>query len=216
MKILGQKICFLLLLISSTFLNGQATVSQVNGSPFKVDKYNDVEGTPYLYESWVPATIYGYNDEKLENLSVNYNTHTGSFEYKQDNYTLIKLNSMEYNRVEVFNRSSRDVYKNFPKLGDDQYLKLIVENKGYSVFRKEYSKIKEEELGFYNSGSSRSKFVRKIQYFILKDNELIEFKPKAKEISKILNNREVKKIIKSNKLKIKKEEDLVKLFLLLS
>jgi len=215
-KLVANVFCLLLLLAIGNYLNGQGTVTQVNGNAFKVDKYNDIEGSPYYFENWIPGSVYSFTGEVLENLPLNYNKHTGSFEYKKDLYTLIKLNSYEYNRVEVNNLNEKNVFLNFSKFDENHYLKLLFESNDFSVLKKEYSVIKEEELGFYNSGSSRSKFVNKIKYFIFKDEKLIEFNPKAKEISKILNSNQVKKTIKSNKLKIKKEEDLIKLFELLT
>lgn len=84
-------------------LEGQRDLSKViftNSQDVDRDRYDEIKGTPYLFEHYVLATIVSSNIDVYENILVNYNGYTKGFEAYEDN-KFIELDARWYLRVEI-------------------------------------------------------------------------------------------------------------------
>ena len=89
------------ILFFSNLLNGQETdLLMVNSKKIDQKRYEDVKGNPYLYKKWKKGSIISADADVIENVLLNYNGESNSFEIKKDN-RFIELDPRWYVRVLV-------------------------------------------------------------------------------------------------------------------
>jgi len=201
-----------LLILQGSNLIAQYGTYKTDGNIFREKKYMDIEGTPYYYKTWVKADLYDINGQILENVDVNYNGATGKFESIRDDYNFIELNNALYNKIIVNQGIEADVFINFLEYGDEAYYRLIYKGDDFSYFSKFWARIKKEEIPNYGQSSTKERFSNSEEYYFLKEDKLAKVKRNSKDIVKYLNNKSINNYIKSNKLNIKNDKDLQKLF----
>ncbi|MEL6923984.1 MAG: hypothetical protein AAFO94_08045 [Bacteroidota bacterium] len=186
-----------------------------NAIEVDANRYADIKGSPYLFKGWATATLVGTRGEKTEGIKINYNGFNGEFEVLVDGKH-ITLETNDYKRIFIippgsgrellFKRGLHMKYANkFPQViyeGDDMVL-----IKEFIVTK---SKQKIESVG---KTIEVERFGHRHDYWLLKNNELTVFKPRKKDVIRQLGGSEaLASFIKKEKLDLKKEADLQKLF----
>lgn len=209
--------------VSSTTQLGNTPLSGnkgVYGSTFwspVVQKKENVKGSVYLLKNWFNKAVIYTNDDKTYKVSfVNFNVKGNKIDAKFDDNGNEKIFSFDSSNINKFVLKDKEFYNKLITLNDKEERKLIEKlavrgkvrlYKSYSLFIRK---------GNFNpmtqSQISPNKYFNKITYYIEKDNEkLKEIKLKKSSILKLFNGKkqELKKHIKTNKLKLKNEEDFI-------
>ncbi len=201
--------------------------------------YQGVKGSPYLFKDWVKADMIHLEKEKVEAASIRLDLIQNSLEIKVSkdegliffDEDMIEVNDEKfvvltdnyYNKIIITREANPDAFKDFDV--DTIYLMKGIHRdylNNYGVVLYDGDKVKlikaidvvfrETKINSPGKIEKIKKFFRKSTYALIIDKELIKVKLKDKEIYKALNDKgDLKKYSKSNKLKLKKESDFVKL-----
>ena len=181
-----------------------------------VDK--GIEGSEYLYEMWQPKGVITAVDGKQYVVPfMNFNARLNRFaaylpskEKKMNGFTqdsTYLFNSSGILKVKLSNK------KEFIKFSD-KFFEVVFSSKDFSLLKLYKASIKPAQLNpLTHQKIGKDKMLIKYSYY-LKKGTLEEFRLKSKTVLNLLENQKakVKSFIKENKLSLKREKDLVKIF----
>ncbi|MEE9409132.1 MAG: hypothetical protein V3V28_13775 [Polaribacter sp.] len=194
----------------------EETARVFNDMNYKTDGIN---GHQYLLDEWGYGQITINDSINAPQARIQYDMVAGEpiignaarakkgFILRDKSVTGFVINNTSFVRIET-NRFVDDVYRNYfavPTLSKGNYLLI------------DYNKTLKEPYVLnngYNNTELNKKYVTIKKFYILnKDNKYANVRLKEKDILKVLSDKkkELKKYIKSNRLKVKNESDAVKL-----
>lgn len=167
------------------------------------------EGTPYLVKDFVLGKLTIDND-KVFNVSLRYNAYTDEFEMKDSKQAIVAVLKKSNIVVEIL--STR--YKLFDYGGKLRYFTVLNTEGTTQLLKrdiKKFFKAKDAQNGY--SSSKPARFVLKSEFFFKKSNSIRQINLNKKTILAALNEKaaKLKKFIKTNKLKLKNEDEVIKL-----
>ena len=186
-------------------------IDEVNNGPKKI-KYSDIQGTPYYYVNFVPARV----GDTSGIIPIRYNPFLDTVEV------------MDNNTGNVYELPIEETYPKFTFQTTNEKLVLVNTNNEYSgyffelvggknrLLKKISTKFK-DEIPAPNTLVSAipAKFVvQKPIYFIKTEDSVIKVTKKSDDLINALSEDKrdaVKDFIKSNKIKLNEEPDLIKL-----
>jgi hypothetical protein len=166
---------------------------------------NDIEGSPFLFDSWNNfASIYINNKKKIDLQNINFNTQNSTFISKisKDSiFTFYYIDKVIIND-RVFIQINNKFYENIASFNNSSLLKA------YSL------EIVPEKHKITNTIIGPGKYEIKSEYFLNYNGNLEKFKLRKKDILNKSNSRKniVIRYVKNNKLSFSKEEDVIKIF----
>jgi len=186
-------------------INSTVDLTKTSGSPYENDKF-----------------VFGKASDKLTNLSqayfLRYNVYNDEIEMKitvDDKKTLGLIKSL--NNYAVFGNKEYhyEIYSDNNKNTNEGYFILLSKGKNSSLYLKKVKTFKDEQ-------KAKDSFREKVScsfkdskiYYIKKERILHPLSNKKKELLVQLSDKEneLKKFIKTEKLNLKKEKDLITLF----
>ena len=200
---------------ASMFHDNLTLQSQMQKNFSAIYKAN-VQGTPYYDEQFNSATVSPMNKVYL----VRYNAALDDMEVIQSSDTLImNKNNKNYiikqNKGNITYRILEYADSKEDKLG---YYVQLTEGTNIALYRKDRKKFEEVKKAAYggNLGATAAKFKKQKSEFYIELNgsgNAIKLSKRKKDIVKMFPEKEdlVETYIKKNKIKVSKEEDLVKL-----
>jgi len=218
MKNLYPIFCFLLL---SSFVIAQRAVIVVGGSPSDKDRYASFKGNPFLFEDFVIANLISRKGEKSVDLEANYNGHTQELEVLQ-NGAIIPLDSKNYLSAIFSKTKNPELLKDFdedvilirtayPEL-KGAFSSLIYKGFKTKLIKDFSANLHQVEYNKPGKIEQVKRFNRKSNYYLEIDGVLTKIKLKDKELYKLLGRKdELEAYKKENKLKLKKEKDVIRL-----
>jgi hypothetical protein len=197
--------------------NGQETYSDINGIPLKDKKANIVEGSEYMSDNWVNGYVKFKNGKVANNIKLKFNQLSGELVFKNVNdqeFTFVSEVAefgIPYSVADVsYSGIFRSGFQGAKGINDHTFLEVL--NDGNIKLLKLTSKSILQTKPFY-SGTSESNIVQTSKYYLFKDGALIPIKKEASDILNVLESRErLTTYIKENKLKLKDDKDLIRLF----
>ncbi len=200
-------------MLTSNF--SQFSFTELSRSHF--DKFADmlnVEGEFFLNEKWLQGTIYFTTKQMVKNDSIRYFIFGKEMHVCHDGKTMAIINQTAMDSIVIDNH--RFVYTGFyygSKLVQD-YLDLLSDKplKLYKHYSNKF--IKAKEVSSYQDQAS-DKYVMKEEYYIARGDETPHFfNPTKRNVITLFANRknEILEYVKINKLKFKKEDDLIRVF----
>ncbi len=210
---------FLLLILLSAF-SGSALSQQSEAAylleasrPVSDDRYDDVRGTPYRYDEFLPGTIYDTALNAYELDSLNLNGFTSQFEYFVDG-ELRELANQNFLRAEIINPDgSTHVYGwNINFKFQNKYAELL--------FRGEYITgtmvydVSNDEKVVQDVGKTvrLQRFNAKRHFYAMVDGELVALSSSSKRLADELGfKKDITTFIKDNQLKPGDHDDLIKI-----
>jgi len=176
-------------------------------------RYGSIEGTPYLEDDYSLGAL-RYKNKKFVDILLRYNYYEGYFEYKTKDQ--IQYFDPRYTEVDtVWYLGSKYIYIPF-ETGKDvkkSYMKVLKDGKSQVLLHKEVIKLLPEQASGYEAAKPARFDPRPETYYIrIGIKPAIEFKNK-KSIDDIFGDKAglLQAYVKSEKLKFKDSEDLVKL-----
>lgn len=174
---------------------------------------NKVDGTPYLFDKWdIAGEIFSIDNKIFKIKGLNYNAYADYFLTKTtpDSVFVFKASYIE---KAIINNKVFKKYLN-QNNGSINFYEVIAEIDDFELLKRSQKVIR---TGITN-GLTREKendyLILKESYFLFKEGILTEFALKKKNILKLFGDKsqKVNKFISNNKLSIKEDEDLRKIF----
>ncbi len=203
-------------LVSAQISNISGTGNQV----LKVNKYVDVDGTPYLYADWRPGTVTDNLGKKFTNVFIKYDAYSDAVEVNQNGEVMI-LNGQLYpsftimlaeqgsNSVTVHNFNNTFPNITLPESG---YFEILVEG-NIRLFKKYKVKFIEDNVANYGTTAIVKRFQMNESIFMVTDGGIQNIKLNSKAVLNVLGEKSkpAEEFIKKEKIKIKTEADLIRL-----
>ena len=184
-----------------------------NGSGILVSGEVDpgIEGSPYLFKNWNTfAIIHISNGKKFTINNLNYDTKIDRFVSKVSLDSVYVFDASNLKEVTLNNKK----FKRFDRNDRYEYFQLVALSKGKDILKKSIKLIKKGSIDPLTNKKNKDKYVNSSKYFLNSKNGIEEFKLKKKSFLKIFGNNslKIKKFIKKEKLSIKNDEDIAKIF----
>ncbi|QHI37052.1 hypothetical protein IMCC3317_24300 [Kordia antarctica] len=182
--------------------------------PYKID-WDNVKGSPYLYENYKMAQFY-IGDKSYGTIMMRLNTYSNEVELlPHDGQEMEALMKVDGSRV-VFEGKTLELFTYKDEEGFEKKAYFLVLNDEKNVqllLRKKCKFSPNEKAPTRNQADRAAKFTQYDYYYIVKNGEPILVETKKKAVVKLFPEKEseIKKYIKSEKLKLKKEKDFAKL-----
>lgn len=189
----------------------------VNGVPLTTSKYEDVTGTPYLVDTWLPGTVKFANGVSYKNnLFLKYNIKDDELYFEgKNNEPLLFIDSVtEFaitNPPGVIHHY-RNGYKAIGGYSDKSFFEVLADG-SVQLLKKTNKTILESKA--YNSPTTERSFVEVSQYYLVRFGTFTPVKRDKKSILAALNDKQpaLEKYIKDNGLNVKNDDDLSKLII---
>jgi hypothetical protein len=202
----------------------------LNGAPARLSSYDEIDGSPYLFEDWSRADIGTTNAGLKENVAYRFNVHDNELEVITDAGNTIFLNK-DYLEYAILERPSiliatgtpgmlpkLLVKKGFyfvPGIGPKDLVNVIAEGAKYTLIRKFYTDLVTPPKNTYAPTPGRM-FVFEETFYLIDSNEKVAtVRTRTNNILKSLKDSDqelAKTIIKENKLDLSREDHLVIFF----
>ncbi|PKF75448.1 hypothetical protein [Chryseobacterium sp. PMSZPI] len=176
----------------------------------KSDKltYDEIEGSAYYDKQFSVASV----SPNYEDVPIRYNTYNDQIEFKKNEEVMVLPKTDTFSRI-TFRNSKNTLVLLDGASGSKEYYFEIIKGK-YSL----YKKVKTKFVDFipaptpYQTDQPAMFRTLEPAYYIQTDNHLVgNFKSPKDIITQLPENKEVlNKFFKSNKIKIDKEDDLIK------
>lgn len=218
-----KKITLITLLGMSSYLFSQANTIGLNSAGgtrevfFKIKSegagralnYDEIIGSPYLNKNFSIAKV--AND--YENAPVRYNTFTEEIEFQKNGTTLALPKEEKFSRIEIFSPKTTLVHLDTQDDLSGYFFELVNDKTGL------YKKIKTKFIDAVPAANSyatdRPASFKTLDpvYYIKTESGYIKKPKKVREITDAFPAKkdDIEKFVKSNNIKINKEEDLIKL-----
>lgn len=220
-----KTITICLLVFTSTFLFAQSRTAEDREEELAYlieasraidpDRYAEVRGTPYLYKDFGPITVYDatLNEYPLER--ANLNGFTSQVEYYAPDGTIRELSPQNFLRVEVPQPDgSIHVYgRGINPRFRDRYAQILFQ--GDYITATMVTDVINDEKVVQDVGRTLKlrRFSAKSLHYAMVDGDFISLKMNAKSLAEDLGNKSaILKYIKSEKLKVNQEADLVRIY----
>ncbi len=215
-------ICFMLIssLIcaqeSSTDLNARLDVTgelsvRNSGLWIKPSIRPEIKGDVYLFVGWnnVASIITG-TGEKYKLKNINFDTNQKMFATKAATDSVFVFSRESIKQVMVNNK----MFKRYSKDFDYDYYEVIAFSKGKEVLKQSFKVIKKGSKDPFTNTYKSDEYVLKSKYFFSSTSGIKEIKLKKKPFSNLFgdDSKGIKEIISEQKINLKKDSDIVKLF----
>lgn len=173
----------------------------------------EYDGTPYLYKEFSDAELNLSTGQVYKTIPMNYNVHNDEFEFLKDDVAFALRHNTMVSSIIMNDKTFFFLTYHYKTSEVSGFLELIVDGKTriYKRHRVIYQEPK-EAVG-YQEAQKASFHPGQPDYLIDLDNGHILYFKKLNNIADMVPDitLELKKYIKDNKLKIKREEDIIKL-----
>ncbi|WP_343643353.1 hypothetical protein [Chryseobacterium sp.] len=218
-----KKITLIALLGISSFLFSQANTIGLNSAGgtrevfFKIKSegagralnYDEIIGSPYLNKNFSIAKV--AND--YENAPVRYNTFTEEIEFQKNGTTLALPKEEKFSRIEIFSPKTTLVRLDTQDDLSGYFFELV--NGKTGLYKKIKTKFIDAVPAANSYASDRPASFKTLDpvYYIKTESGYIKKPKKIKDITEAFPAKkdEIENFVKSNNIKINKEEDLIKL-----
>jgi hypothetical protein len=179
------------------------------------DNLRQIEGTPYLFDTWYQTGKIYFSDKVYTLNAFNYNIQAERFEAKISEDSVFALNHGSFNKVEIKGRTfSRHLDPDYQR---NTYFEDVVHFKDKQLLKKYILKIKEGQINPMTMQKiQHDQYIKKEQYYILNDNtnQIDKIKLKKSTILSLVEEAKkasVKAYAKENRLSFKNNDDVFKI-----
>ena len=203
--------------------DGTAQSSNIYGDGFNA-RVQEIPYTPgktrgsyYLFDNWSPGTITMRNGEEVQDMFLKYDFQNHSLEIKTDS-AYYALSAADTKSFTVYDDEQNDFRHfvaaqdyglgNTPLVGA---LEMHYEGRLSLLSRTAPKLIEANYAGALSGGSKSDKIVKEKEYFLAEQEQVTPLPTERKEAIKMLRtyDPEIKDFVKENRLKPKRQEDLV-------
>ena len=179
------------------------------------DNLRQIEGTPYLFDTWYQTGKIYFNDKVYTLNAFNYNIQAERFEAKISDDSVFALNHGSFYKVEIKGKTfTRHLDPDYQR---NTYFEDVVHFKDKQLLKKYTLKIKEGQINPMTMQKiQQDQYIKKEQYYILNDNtnQIDKIKLKKSTILALVEEAKkasVKAFAKENRLSFKNNNDVFKI-----
>lgn len=212
----------LIILGYSTELSAQVVhiPTDIQGRRLKAKNYIAVKGSPFLFENWSKGTVKFMNGTVFEGmLKYDQIEDELTFNSPSDEPLGFQDPILEFTIADPASKDSpkeRTFKKGFgtspvDKQSNNLFFEVLVEGNAHLLKHTQKTIVEQTP---YNSATTVQHIKELVTYYVSENGSLTKFKPNEKQVLATLSTKatELQKYIKENKLNVKEEEDLKKLF----
>jgi len=210
----------LLTFLSTSFVNAQEffRLKESIGMPLRSRNYVNLKGSPYFVNDWSKGVIKQSNGQSIKDIEVKYDQLQDELIFKDVNGQELgfAVPVIEFKIDYVVNglaKSSlfRNGFEPFRGSTELSYYEVLY-NGQLKLAKKNAKRV--EEYREYNSATITKSIIERTKYYYYTANKLFEFNADNKSIMAAFGESATPLLeyIKENKLNLKKEEDLIKVF----
>ena len=196
-------------------------VGDMAGNVLKTKKYTEINGSPYLIDSWTTGTVKFNNGKVINNVLLKYDQVADelSFAGKNDEEYFFNERVSEFTLTYIEDNIDHKKYfkSGFPtinNLSDKSFYEVLIDG-AVSLLKKNAKDI--TQVKEFNSATTVKTVNNNIRYYIVKSNEIIHLKKlDSKNVANSLDAGKANLIMdftKRNDLNPKKDADLKKIIL---
>ncbi len=187
-----------------------------NNLSIKIEEktYSDIKGSPYINEKFIEGTIVTKDGSLFENVPLRYNAFDDRIEYTDKTGAVLFLTKPdEYKEIHISDKTFLYGRFNDGKNKSSAYFQLICKGNISLLKRHEIILLEREPEKAYQKAKPAKFAAKSAQFYILRNENKIFPIKNTNGIVALMDNKKgiVEKYIKSNKLKTKKETDLIKI-----
>lgn len=202
----------------SFYANGQNYLSNpINGRPYMIKSYDDIQGSAWLYDDWKTSHVTDKSGTTHLNVLVRLDLYANKLFYSHNN-TVYEFVT-EIDQVEIFSpltddTTNRIIFKKGFAINDvvtpSKYVQVLAEGK-ITFIRYLYKSL--DETTEYNVPGKIKTFNSRSSFFYLKDGKSQSQKPGAKILEELTKDKwtEVNIYMKQNSLNAKSETAFARL-----
>lgn len=208
-----RKLFLLFCLVSTSAYSQLGNVLGNANEVIREKKYEEIDGSPYLFKSWLIGVLIDSEGKVFPDLLMKYDSYKERLEVNQSGkileitasfYQAFTLNEVDESSNEI-KIHKFIIEKSFPGFKNPVFLELLADGKN-QLLKKHTTYFLQENVTSYGSTVSKKRFQTKSAYYIRYADKVVEVKLSKGSILENFPNQSA--YFKSNK--IKKEVDLIK------
>lgn len=176
--------------------------------------YSNIEGSPLLYDAWLPATVTTTNGKVYENIKLNYNIYEDLITFVYDSADKPLKFQEQVKSFVLYTPNALTFASSYPAVDKQTATSFyqVLSGNAKAALLKKYIKLLNVTKN-YNSSETK-KFQDFSFYYIYKDGKMQKIgKSKNDVLSALADKKEqLEAFTKQSNINFKKEEDLAKLF----
>lgn len=198
-----MKKIFFLLIVSATWLHGQADrFYDISGQPFFPVHYENVNGTPYLFDDWMVSRITLKGGRILDQVKTNLHLMTKELHYLDARGNIMIANG---DFIELLEVSGKQFIAHSPA---GTFFEVLAP--GNAMLLKQYYKVLMETKP-YNSATVEKNFILQEQVFLFYGGKMTEIN-RADDLLQVLDtDHSLEHFVKSAGLKRKSKESWIRM-----
>lgn len=218
-KILSLSLIVTTLTISPIFAQQytENTNEEIQNYTIRAKSINleNTKGSPFENDEFILGSILSDNSTLISNVYLRYNAHQDEFQIKPTpNAPDVNVQAIKKS-TDFFIKMGDVIYTyKLPQDGFGGYYQILVEGNNVDLLKKISKKFIEGQNSVtMMTGNHPNRLIDESSYVVSKDNKIIEVTGSKNKILEAIagdQKNELKKHTKSEKLNVKKEEDLIK------
>jgi hypothetical protein len=183
-----------------------------NARPIEDDRYEDIKGSPYLFEVDRPADMYLTAGGVYEGVSLNYNTYTGNWEVKKGD-RFLEVVEADFLTIEVTDGDqTRSFFRNLHPRFRLRFVEMIYRGSEVMVVRDFETTVATVTIQDVGATRRTKRFNNKENLVLLRrGQDYLLTGNKKKTIQALGGDKALSKFVKSEKLNLRKDTDLIRL-----
>lgn len=196
-------------------------MTDINGRPLREMNYSDIEGHPFLLEQWNRGSVKFQDGKFARDIPLQFDLQNNRLYFKRNDERFEFVNPVSAFTITYLKGNDsvmvlyRSGYPSIERYSEATFYEVLAEGK-YQLLRHNEKQI--QEYKFY-SGATKKRFVEKDQlYVFLPTGKMARFKKDKESIIGLFPEHAdtINQLISEKKLKLKKDEDITMLFMLLN
>lgn len=183
-----------------------------NARAIKADRYEDIKGSPYLFEEDRVANMYLTAGGVYEDVRLNYNTFSGNWEVKKDDRFLEVLEA-DFLKIDVTDgEKTRSFLRNLHPTFGFRFVELIYRGRAVMLVRDFETTVATVTIQDVGATRQTKRFNNKENLILLRRGQATTLSGNNNKVTQALGgDKALNKFVKSEKLKLRDEADLIRL-----
>lgn len=183
-------------------------IQDINGRPIFENGYTEIEGSPYLNDTWSRGTVRAkHNGKTYELTKMRYDAYKDELEY-EENQKPYRFGS-EITEFVTNDGIFRNGFPIYESLTARSFYQILYDGK-VKLLKRTTARVQTEKL--YSSATQTKRFIKEESLYLFKNGILTRLKKDKKSLLEALGEKqdELDAFIKDQKLKLSKEEDILR------
>lgn len=166
----------------------------------------ELKGNPFLFEDWNTKGVVYSEGKYFEVDKLNYNIHKEEIGTLKEKESVFVYETKYIDSVKIDDTRLHKM--------DGKFYEVLETGSKASLFKKYATRIAEGQVNVTDQSKGPSRLVIMDDYYVLSGGKLMKFKPSKSSLEDVFGDQAaaMKKIMKSEKLSYKKQDDLISIF----